>query len=160
MTSDEPRWRGRSGHLRSSCLVRGKGFSHVEVLVAMLIIGLATPMLMSGIMSTLTHTRRSYDRSAATVWVQGEVEFLRRQCYEWLQPSTRKVTPASLRAGEPPLPEGFAAAYVQTDRTEDGLLRATVGLYARDWTSAGPPEAPIVQTTTYIGDLRVAGVCP
>jgi type II secretory pathway component PulJ len=160
MTFDEPSRRCRSEPWRSPHPVREKGFTHVEVLVAILIIGLATPMLMSGIMSTLTQTRRSYDRSAATVWVQGEVEFLRRQCYERLQPSARKVTSASLRAGEPPLPEGFTAAYVQTDRAGAGLLRATVGLYARDWTSIRPPEAPIVQTTTYIGDLRTAGVCP
>jgi hypothetical protein len=126
----------------------------------MLIIGLATPMLMGGIIRSLTQTRRSYDQGAATAWVQGEVEFLRRQCYDRLQPSSRKVTPASLDAGEPPLPQGFAAAYVQIDRAGPGLLRATVALYQRDWPPGVPPGTPAVQTTTYVGDLRVAGMCP
>lgn len=136
------------------------GLSHVEVLVAMLIIGLATPMLMAGIMSSLTRARHAHDRGAATAWVQGEVEFLRRQCYERLQPSTRRVTAATLRSGEPPLPDGFTAAYVQIDRVGAGLLRATVALYPRDGSDETSTGSPATQTTTYIGDLRVAGMCP
>jgi hypothetical protein len=137
-----------------------RGLSHVEVLVAMLIIGLATPMLMSGIMGSLTRARRSYDQGAATAWVQGEVDFLRRQCYEGLRPGSRRVTASELAPGEPPLPEGFAAARVLIEPAGPRYLRATVGLYKDDWPGEAPPGSPVLATTTLIGDLRVAGMCP
>lgn len=139
---------------------RQVGFSHLEVLVAMLIVGLATPFLMAGITGSLAQTRRAYDQTAAVAWVQGQVEVLRRHCYARLRPGSERLTPDRIRPGEPPLPDGFAAALVRLEPAGDGLLRATVALYRRDWTGETPPEPPVVQTTTYVGDLRVAGQCP
>ena len=137
-----------------------RGLSQIEVLVAMLIIGLATPYLMGGIIGSLTRARASQDQSAATAWVQGEVDHLRRLCYERLSPSTRKVTAATLQGGEPQLPNGFAAAYVQLEPAGPANLRATVSLYKADWTGAAPEAAPVLSTSTYIGDIRVATLCP
>lgn len=136
-----------------------RGLSQIEVLVAMLIIGLATPYLMGGIIGSLTRARTSQDQSAATAWVQGEVDHLRRLCYERLSPSTRKVTAATLQSGEPQLPNGFAA-YVRLEPAGPANLRATVSLYKADWSGPAPEAAPILSTSTYIGDIRIATLCP
>ncbi len=137
-----------------------RGISQIEVLVAMLIIGLATPYLIGGIIGSLTRARTSQDQSAATAWVQGEVDYLRRQCYDRLNPSTRKVTPVSVQSGEPQFPLGFAAAYVQLEPAGPANLKATVSLYKSDWTGLVPMAAPALSTSTYIGDIRVATLCP
>jgi hypothetical protein len=126
----------------------------------MLIIGLATPMLLSGIAGSLTYARRSYEQGAATAWVQGEVEFLRRHCYEDLRLGARKITASVLAPGEPPLPDGFSAAHVVIEAAGPGYLQATVALYKEPWDGETPDGPAAVQTTTFIGDLKVAGACP
>lgn len=148
------------GRLAGRLAVGMEGVSHIEVLVAMLIIGLATPFLMGGIMGSLTQAGRSYERSAATVWIQGEIDHLRRQCYDRLSPSTRKVTPSTRQPGEPPLPDGFATASIRLEAAGTANLKVTVALYRKDWTGASPAEPAVLESTTYIGDLRVAGSCP
>ena len=136
------------------------GISHIEVLVAMLVIALATPMILGGIIGSLNRSRRSYDQGAATAWAQGEIDYLRRQCYDRLSPGTRKATAATLQPGEPSLPLGFAAAYIQVETAGTANLRATVALYRNDWRGEAPAGPPVLETTTYIGDFRVAGMCP
>ncbi len=136
------------------------GFTYIEVLVAILIIGLVTPILIGGLIGSLTHARRSQDHGAAAAWLQGEIDYLRGQCYGGLSPSTRKVTPSALRDGEPLMPEGFAAALVQINAAGDARLKATVSLYRKDWAGAVPVGPPTLSTTTYIGDIRMAGSCP
>ncbi len=150
--ADTPATRARLGGTR--------GVSQIEVLVAMLIIGLATPYLIGGIIGSLTRARTSQDQGAATAWVQGEVDYLRRQCYDRLNPSTRKVTPASVQSGEPQFPQGFAAAYVQLEPAGPANLKATVSVYKSDWTGPAPATQPVLSTSTYIGDIRVATLCP
>jgi hypothetical protein len=127
---------------------------------SMLIIGLATPMFIGGLIGSLTGARRSQERGVAVAWVQGEIDVLRGQCFSQLGSSVRKVTTAALRPGEPPLPVGFAAAVVSLEPAGAAILRATVSLYRKDWTGAEPPDAPVVSTVTYVSDLRVAGTCP
>lgn len=136
------------------------GFSQIEVLIAMLIIGLATPFLMGGVIGALTQARHSQDRGAATAWAEGELDFLRGQCYLHLRPSAHKVTPAFAEPGELPPPAGFSAGDVRLEVAGPGLLRATVSLYRHDWTGATPGEPPVFATSTYIADIRVAGLCP
>ncbi len=136
------------------------GFTQIEVLTAMLIIGIATPFLMGAVIGGLTQARHSQDRGLATAWVQGEIDFLRLRCYERLSPSARKVMPSTLQAGELPLPPGFAAAYVRLDSAGPALLRATVSLYRKDWTGAAPIDPPYEAISTYVGDVRTAGLCP
>ncbi len=137
-----------------------KGFTYIEVLVAILIIGLVTPIFVGGLLGSLTHARRAQDHGGATAWLQGEVDYLRGQCYERLTPSTRKVTSETLRPGEPRLPAGFAAAMVRIDATAEALFRVTASLFRKDWTGEEPVDRPAYTTTTYIGDVRVWGSCP
>lgn len=140
------------------------GFTHIEVLIAILIIGMATPIFVGGLVGSLSGARRSQERGVAVAWLQGEVDALRAQCFSTISPSVRKITSSALRADEPPLPAGFAAALVRitpADGAGDApLLRVTLGLYRRDWEAGEPPEPPVVSLVTYLSDLRVAGVCP
>jgi len=45
------------------------GFTQIEVLTAMLIIGLATPFLMGGVLGGLRQAHHSQQHAAATTWV-------------------------------------------------------------------------------------------
>ncbi|MGH2375196.1 MAG: type II secretion system protein [bacterium] len=136
------------------------GFTYIEVLVAILVIGLVTPVFIGGLLGSLTHARRAQDHGAATAWLQGEVDYLRGQCYERLGPSTRKVTSQTLRPGEPRLPAGFVAALVRIDATAEALFQVTASLFRKDWAGDTPVDRPAYSTTTYIGDVRVWGSCP
>lgn len=136
------------------------GFTQIEVLTAMLIIGLATPFLMGGVIGGLTQARHSQDRGTATAWAQGEIEFLRQRCFVHLAPSARKVTAATLQPGELPPPPGFTAGYVVIEAADASLLKVSVSLYRDDWTGDAPMRPPYAATSTYVGDVRVAGVCP
>lgn len=135
------------------------GFTQIEVLTAMLIIGIATPFLMGAVSGGLTQARHSQDRGLATLWAQGEIDFLRLRCYERLAPSSRKVMPSALEAGELPPPPGFTAGYVRLDSAGPALLKVAVSLYRKDWTGAAPIGPPYVTASTYIGDVRTAGLC-
>ncbi|MGH2454490.1 MAG: type II secretion system protein [bacterium] len=152
------------------------GFTLVELLITMLIVGLSTPLLMGAIIGSLKITReQSQNRSAATGWIQGEVEFLRRQCYADLAAMTwpRKVTNTTL-AGEPSLPsvaEGrYVAApdagYVEVAPDGPARLRMTVTYYKNDWGPGptptprpGPTTAADAATTTYLTEMYT-GRCP
>ena len=139
---------------------RSGGFTYIEILVAMLVIGLVTPVMIGSLVGSLRHARRSQDTGAAAAWLQGEVDYLRSQCFERLGPSTRKASRGGMRAGEPSLPDGFAAALIRLEADDAARLRATVSLYKADWSGATPADPPVLSTTTYIGDIRVAGNCP
>ncbi|MGQ0549665.1 MAG: type II secretion system protein [Armatimonadota bacterium] len=152
-----PPGRRHTGFLR---LPDCRGFTYIEVLVAILVIGLVTPIFIAGLLGSLTHARRAQDHGAATAWLQGEVDYMRGRCYERLAPATHKVTSVTLRPGEPQLPSGFTAAVVKIDAAAGGLLHVTVSLYRKDWTDATPVDRPAFSTTTYIGDVRVWGSCP
>jgi hypothetical protein len=134
------------------------GFGQIEVLTAMLIIGVSAPFVMGAVLGALTETHHSRDRGAATAWVQGELDFLRGQCYVRLRPSDRKVTPDITEPGELPPPAGFPAASVRLEVAGPALLRATVGLYRHDWIGA-PTEPPFLAMSTYLADIRIAGLC-
>ena len=60
--------------------------------------------------------------------------------------------------GGPEPPAGFLAASVRLEMAGPALLRATVGLYRHDWIGT-PPEPPFLAMSTYIADIRVAGLC-
>jgi hypothetical protein len=136
------------------------GFTQIEVLTAMLIIGLATPFLMGGVLGGLRQAHHSQQHAAATTWVQGEIDTLRRQCFTDLRPSVRVLTPQSRPPGDLPLPAGFQAGVIEIASAQPGLLRATVSLYQHAWSGSTPREPALLSVTTYVGDLRVAGQCP
>jgi type II secretory pathway pseudopilin PulG len=137
-----------------------RGISQIEVLVAMLIIGLAAPLILGGIFASLTRARTSQDQSAATAWAQGEIDYLRGQCFSRLTPGVRKITAATLESAEPQLPDGIAAALVRLEAAGPAAMKVTISLYKEDWPGEAPAARPILSTATLIGDIRVATVCP
>jgi prepilin-type N-terminal cleavage/methylation domain-containing protein len=151
MRGDAPAGRRRAG---------AGGFTLVEVLIAMTIVALVTPFLFGGLITSLTHARQSEDRGAATAWAQAQIELLRGRCFERLAPLARKIVPASLQPGEPPLPTGFAAGTLRLEPAEPAGLKAIVSVYTRDWPGRDPPGPAAFTTSTYLADLRVAGACP
>lgn len=149
---------------------RSAGFSLVELLVSMLILGLATPLLMGAIVGSLRLSRaESQDRSAATLWIQGEIEFLRRLCYPLPEPGWK--VPHPTLQGEPALPatvEGRDsvapdAGYVSVVAAGAANQRVTVGYYKVDWGTGPPPGCPpacvAISVTTDIAET-FTGRCP
>lgn len=138
-----------------------RGFSQIEVLVAIVIVSLIALVVFDWLIGGLTQAGRSSEHSTAVGWAQGEIDYLRLQCFERLQPGSRKVTPATLQRGEPSLPPGLKAAYVVLEASGPAYLRATVAVYRQDWAGIAPPAGPpVLETTTFIGDVRTAGQCP
>ena len=136
------------------------GFTLVEVLVAMIIVGLTTPFLMGGLISGLARARYSQDRDAAAAWAQAEIEFLRAKCFVRLTPSSWKILRSSKQAGEPAPPPGFAVGHVRLESAGPAGLRATVSLHRQDWSGRDPAVPPFFTTSTYVADVRVAVACP
>lgn len=139
---------------------RQGGFSYLEILVAMVIVSVLALVAFDWLSSAVTQIGRSSVHSAAAGWALGEVEYLRRQCYERLQPGNRHMTPASLRQGEPPLPSTLGAADVLLEADGPARLRATVAVYRATAAGSGMVGPPVLETTTFIGDLRTPGQCP
>jgi hypothetical protein len=136
----------------------------VEILVAMALVSLMAVSLFDWLIGGISRARRTSEHSAAVAWTSGEIEYLRGQCFERLEPGTRRITHASIRPGEPPLPPRLAAAEVSLAREGAALLRATVRVYGDQPPSREAPEVaagrPILETTTLLADLRVPGRCP
>lgn len=160
-----PRWpmaRGRAWHAKMRQAMRGApdGFSYVEVLVALAVAAVMAAAAFDWQIGAVHRTARLSQHSAAVAWAMGEVEYLRRQCFERLAPGRREVTPGTALWGEPPLPPGLGAAEVVLAPEGPALLRATVAVYGRGAGRADAARAPLVETTTLIGDVRIPGQCP
>jgi prepilin-type N-terminal cleavage/methylation domain-containing protein len=150
---------------------RNTGFTLIEVLVAAVFLGVFATIFLGGIIGSLSFSRRSQDTSGASAWIQGEIEFVRRQCFASLTPSWShmiRVSPTP-QPGEAPPPAGFAAGYVQIDDQIDDqinssgthLLQARICLSKVDWAGGCPPpdiflspnDMPL-NVVTYVADIR------
>lgn len=125
----------------------------------MLLLSLATPFLLTGILHGLAQVRHSRDSATAAAWMQGELEIMRARCYADLRPTVRKVTAATAGPGELAPPAGFAVALVTLEPAGPVLLRASIAVYRHDWAGDEPPEAPAMASSTFISDVRSAGQC-
>lgn len=138
-----------------------EGFSLIELLVAIVIVSFIALGAFEWLIGGLTRTARTSAHGAAVSWAQGEIDYMRRQCFEQLKPGDRKVTAETLQPGEPPLPPGLQAAYVKLEAESAAHFRASVFVYKEDWPGdVPPPDSLVLETTTFIGDVRVAGGCP
>jgi len=154
--------RGRAPHkaIRQAARNAQAGFSYVEVLVALAVAAVMAAAAFDWQIGALHRTARLSQHSAAVGWATGEVEYLRRQCFERLAPGRREVTTATLARGEPPLPPELGAAEVVLEPVGPALLRATIAVYGRGAGREGIPGAPLLETATLIADLRIPGQCP
>jgi prepilin-type N-terminal cleavage/methylation domain-containing protein len=136
------------------------GFTLVEVVVAMAIVGLVAATALGGLLNAMTETRRGYDRAQAAAWVQSELDFLRVQGYGIAATVTPRRIPDPTDPAndpttgylpdygglqEPRIPEGFAQAEVEvTEVAGLPLKRLAVRLYR---TPSSPPYTILV---TYV----------
>lgn len=139
----------------SSC-----GFSLIEVVVTVAILGLIATTVLGGLLSTMTESRRGFNRAQAVAWVQSELDFLRMQGYGIANTVTPRHIPdtsdpandattgylpdyGSLQ--EPRIPPGFYQAEIEVaDVGTLPLKRLTVRLYR---TAGSPPYTILV---TYV----------
>jgi len=139
-----------------------RGFTLVEVVVAVAILGLIAATSMGGLLSTLTEARRGFDRAQAAAWVQSELDFLRVQGYGLAigtrfipDPSDPNNDPATGYLPdygglpEPRIPEGFYRAQIDVSQPDPGLpyKRLSVRLYQ---TPGAPPYTILV---TYVAQF-------
>jgi prepilin-type N-terminal cleavage/methylation domain-containing protein len=120
-----------------------RGFTLVETMVTVSILGMLATYVLGGIMSSMTSARRAYVRAQAAAWVQSELDFLRVQGYG-IATGTRNIpdttNPANDPAtgylpnygtlAEPRIPDGFQQAQiVVSDVSGLPLKQLTVRLY-------------------------------
>jgi prepilin-type N-terminal cleavage/methylation domain-containing protein len=127
-----------------------RGFTLIETMITVSIVGLLATTVLGGIMSSMTSARRAFVRAQAAAWVQSELDFMRLQGYG-LATGTRAIPDTSNPANdpttgylpnygtleEPRIPEGFfQAQIVVTDVVGLPLKQLTVRLYE---TAGGTP---------------------
>ncbi len=136
------------------------GFTLIEVVVTLAILGIASTTVLGGLLSTMTQARRGYDRAQAVAWVQSELDFLRVQGYGIANTVTpRRIPDPSDPANdpttgylpdygvlqEPRIPVGFYQAEIEVaDVGTLPLKRLSVRLYQ---TAGAPPYTILV---TYV----------
>lgn len=140
-----------------------RGFTLVEVVVTTAILGLVATTVLGGLLSTLTESRRGFNRAQAAVWVQSELDFLRVQGYGVAVTATPRhipdpTDPANDPATgylpdyggieEPRIPAGFYQAEIEVASVSGlPLKRLTVRLYQ---SAASPPYTIL---STYISQF-------
>jgi prepilin-type N-terminal cleavage/methylation domain-containing protein len=123
-----------------------QGFTLVEVVVATVLL------------SSMTQTRRGYDRAQAAAWVQSELDFLRAQGYGIATTVTPRHIPDPSdpandpstgylpdygNLAEPRIPEGFYQAEIEVTQVGGLPLKA---LAVRLYQSPGSPPYTILVT--------------
>ncbi len=140
------------------------GFTLIEVVVAMAILGLIATSVLGGILTSMTEARRGYNRAQAAAWVQSELDFLRVQGYgipttatprripDPTDPANDPTTgylPSYGGIDEPRIPDGFYQAEIEVTNDPTGLplKRLAVRLYQ---TPDAPPYTILV---TYVSQF-------
>ncbi len=131
--------------------IANQGFSLIEVVVSIAILGLIATTVMGGLLSSMTETRRGYNRAQAFAWVQSELDFLRVQGYGIATTTSRLIPDTSNPANdpttgylpnygalaEPHVPDGFYQAEIAvTQVTGLPVKQLTVRLYQTQGSSA------------------------
>lgn len=134
--------------------MKTRGFTLVEVVIAMAVLSIIAYTVPSGLMYALGQARRGFDRAQAAAWVQAEMDFLRVQGYG-LAAGTRTVPADGYLAygdiPEPPIPAGFDRAEIVVEDLQPSLgipLKSlTVRLYH------APTSPPYTILVTYVANF-------
>jgi prepilin-type N-terminal cleavage/methylation domain-containing protein len=111
------------------------GFTLIETVVALSVLGILAVTALGGVLFGLAQAHRDLNRSAAAVWGQAELDYLRAAGYSALTPGTRTLTPTSGYSSygnlaEPRIPAGFDHATVAVQTVGSlPLLQLTATLY-------------------------------
>lgn len=136
------------------------GFTLVEVVVAMALLGLMVTTVLGGLLYGMTEARRGKVRAEAAAWVQAELDYLRVQGYAFLADDvaagTRTLTSSTGYTSygdlaEPRIPAGFDRAVISAeDVTGLPLRKLTVRLYET------PSSPPYTILSTYVANFTYA----
>ncbi|MBM3471165.1 MAG: prepilin-type N-terminal cleavage/methylation domain-containing protein [Armatimonadetes bacterium] len=134
------------------------GFTLIEVVVAVAVLGVMATTVLGGVLFSLTQSRRAQIRAQAAAWVQSELDFLRVQGYgipvttaprrfpDTTQPNEGYIDYANLL--EPRVPAGFYQAEVEvTPVSGIPLKRLVVRLYQT------PTSQPYTILVTYVSNF-------
>jgi prepilin-type N-terminal cleavage/methylation domain-containing protein len=112
-----------------------RGFTMIETIVSMALLGVVALTVLGGLLFGMTQTHGGLNRAAAAAWAQTELDYLRAEGFGALTTGTRTLTPTSGyttygSVSEPTIPAGFDHAVV-TISTVGGVAvkQATVTLY-------------------------------
>ncbi|MDR7523274.1 MAG: type II secretion system protein [Armatimonadota bacterium] len=136
------------------------GFTLIEIVVTLAILGLVATGVMGGLLSAMAESRRGFDRAQAVAWVQSELDFLRIQGYGIAPTATPRRIPDPTHPDndpatgylpnygdleEPRIPPGFYQAEVEVSEVSGlPLKRLAVRLYQR------PGSPPYTILVTYV----------
>lgn len=103
------------------------GFTLLEVVVSVAILGLISTTVMSGLLFTMSETRRGFNRAQAAAWVQSELDFLRVQGYGVATTVTPRRIPDPTNPANDPT-TGYVPDYgvLQEPRIPPGFFQAEV----------------------------------
>lgn len=134
------------------------GFTLVEVVVAIALLGVVSTTILGGLLYGMTEARRGKLRGEAAAWVQSELDYLRLQGYSFipsvgtervLTQTTGYTTYGSLQ--EPRIPAGFHRARILAEDTSGLPLRKlTIILYET------PDSPPYTILSTYVANFTQA----
>lgn len=129
-----------------------RGFTLLEVIIAMVVLSVVATTVLGGLLYTLGEARRGYDRAQAAAWVQSELDFLRVQGYGIPATATPRRIPDPTNPqndpttgyypnygalAEPRIPIGFYQAEIEVTAVGGlPLKQLTVRLYR---TPGSPP---------------------
>jgi prepilin-type N-terminal cleavage/methylation domain-containing protein len=140
-----------------------RGFTLVELVVALAVLSLASAGVLGGLLYSLTENRRGFARAQAAAWVQSELDFLRVQGYGIPVTTTPRRVPDPTHPmndpttgylpnygdlAEPRIPPGFFQAEIEVVQIPGlPLKQLTVRLYQR------PDSPPYTILATYVSQF-------
>ncbi len=144
--------------------ITNQGFTLIEVVVSIAILGLISTTVMGGLLSSMTETRKGYNRAQAFAWVQSELDFLRVQGYGIATTTSRLIPDTSNPANDPTT--GYLPNYgggLAEPRIPSGFYQAEIavtqvtGLPAKEFTvrlyqAQGSPAYTIL--VTYVSNFN------
>lgn len=136
----------------------GRGFTLIEVVVAVAVLGVMATTVLGGVLFSLTQSRRALVRAQAAAWVQSELDFLRVQGYGIPITTAPRRFPDTTQANEgyidyasliePRVPAGFYQAEVEVTPVSGlPLKRLVVRLYQT------PASQPYTILVTYVSNF-------
>jgi len=136
----------------------GRGFTLIEVVVAVAVLGMVATTVLGGVLFSLTQSRRAFVRAQAAAWVQSELDFLRAQGYGIPVTTAPRRFPDTTQANngyidygnllEPRVPAGFYQAGVEVTAVSGlPLKRLVVRLYQT------PTSQPYTILVTYVSNF-------
>lgn len=136
---------------------RQSGFTLVEVVVALAILGVSAAMALGGLLFGMTQAQRASARAQGGAWMQAELDYLRSQGFAGLADDVAAGTRTLTQTGgyttygslaEPQIPPGADRANVRVTDVAGMPLRLVTAALFDD-----PGSIPALVSSTYVTPL-------